>query len=243
MELKNLDTGKLLFDPKKPTFVRDISKSIPEFSKYNGKLPKDKLFAYIVIMYDMNSSLGFEIINYYDRKREVADMLEFRKNKEGNWIKSVEDLLLGVDEESNLLIGTYIAQFGRPEYVQFIAYNEMLKNETKKVLDQKGNKDTIANIEKITSRLKELTRELFQSGQTDEVALARKALYAKAERDRIRIRPEEIVKIIEKDGVLPKEFNQYGDGDIDLKSIVLKFYNESVDEKDERKEREANETK
>jgi len=117
----------------------------------------------------------------------------------------------------------------------------MLSHETRKALSHRSGKDTIANIEKLTGRLKEIERELMQSGKTNELIEVRKAIYAQLEKDKQKIRPEQIVKMVEEAEELPKEFDQYPDGEkkpIPLGESDMHFYQESPEERDERKNNE-----
>ena len=240
MKLNDLDTSKLRYNPKSKNFIKQLCDDIPEFNAYSGhhskKPPRDKLFGYIAVLYDINSSMGYEVLDYYDKKSEVAEMFDFPKQDNGDWEKYVEEMLLGQNKEVNELIAVFIAQFGSPEYIQKIAYTEMLRRETVNALSQKAGKDTLQNIDKLTANLKGVDRVLYQSGKKDELTEARNALYAKAVKDRVKIRPEDIVEILEKEGDLPPEFDQYPS--LKEKKPNLRFYNETKQEREERKKEE-----
>jgi len=51
---------------------------------------------------------------------------------------------------------------------------------------------------------------MFGSGKQDEVMAARKALYQMAEKERLKLNPESIVKMIIEEGELPESMNPYG---------------------------------
>ena len=245
MKLNDIDTKKLRYNPKSKNFIKKLCEDIPEFAAYSGhgrkKLPKGKVCGYITVLYDINSPIGYEILDYYEKKSAVANMFEFDKKEDGEWESYVEEMILGQNKEINELIAVFIAQFGSPEYIQKIAYTEMLRKETIKALGQKADKNTLQNIEKLTANLKEVDRVLYQSGKRDELTEARNALYAKAVRDRIKIRPEDIVEILEKDGDLPQDFDQYPSQKGEDRKPDLHFYNETKEEEKERKEREREE--
>jgi hypothetical protein len=242
MKIEGVDTRKLRYNPKSKNFIKQLRDDIPEFAAYSGhknkKPEREQLFGYIALLYDINSPMGYEVLDYYEKKSAVAEMMEFPR-KGDEWEEYVDDMILGQNKEVNELIAAFIAQFGSPEYIQKIAYTEMLRRETVKALSQKAGKDTLQNIEKLTSNLKEVDRVLYQSGKKDELTEARNALYAKAVKDRVKIRPEDIVDILEKDGDLPQEFDQYPS--LEEKKPNLSFYNESKEEREERKQREKEE--
>jgi len=246
MKLDDIDTKKLRYNPKSKNFIKQLCDDIPEFAAYSGhgrkKLPKDKVCGFIAVLYDINSPMGYEVLDYYEKKSEVADMFDFDRKEDGEWEDYVEDMLLGQNKEVNELIAAFIAQFGSPEYIQKIAYTEMLRKETIDALSPKTGKDTIQNIEKLTANLKNVDRILYQSGKRDEITEARNALYAKAVRDRIKIRPEEIVEILENDGELPSNFDQYPSLKGKDKKPDLHYYNETKEEREERKQREKEDT-
>lgn len=253
MRLDDLDTKRLRYNPKGKDFIQTLIKDIPEFGLYGAKkkkLPREKVFGYIAVLYDIDSPIKYEVIDYYEKKREVAEMFEFDKKEDGYWEEHVEEMLTGQNGEVNELVAAFISRFGSSEYVQKIAYTEMLKKEMESAMKGGKNKDTIANIDKLTTKLKEVDRILFQSGKTDEVEEARRALYAKVERDRIKIRPEEIVKIMEETGALPKEFDQYPKKNkktgkrekkpTSLSDQFLHLYKEGIAEREKRKKEEEN---
>jgi len=246
MKLDDIDTKKLRYNPKSKNFIKQLCEDIPEFAAYSGhgrkKLPKDKVCGFIAVLYDINSPMAYEVLDYYEKKSEAADMFDFDRKEDGEWEEYVEDMLLGQNKEVNELIAAFIAQFGSSEYIRKIAYTEMLRHETIQALSQKNTKETYSNIDKLTSNLKEVDRMLYQSGKKDEIAEARSALYARAVRDKIKIRPEEIVEILENDGELPSNFDQYPSLKGKDKKPDLHYYNETKEEREERKQREKEDT-
>ncbi len=210
MTLKDIDTSRLLFDIKSIDFMGKIKTKIPIFASYEGKIPVKKIFTYIVLMYDIGSPLWRDILDYYERKRMCAEMLEFPKKKD-KWITEVEDILIGRNDQVNAMIVEYVWQFASPELLQLIANMSLLSSETRKAVSFRGNKDTLKIVSETGEEIGRLTRLVFHSGDYDEITLARNALYAKAEKERLKIRPEDIVKVIAEDGDLPDEFNPYGE--------------------------------
>jgi hypothetical protein len=107
--------------------------------------------------------------------------------------------------------------------MQLVAYLEIQRIKTIEVFSGKISDKSDQILDRVTTMIAEITRKLFVSGDVDEVSLARKALYQKAQIDKARIipRPEDIVKILEADGVLPEDFNPYGEDYTVEKSTFL----------------------
>jgi hypothetical protein len=56
------------------------------------------------------------------------------------------------------------------------------------------------------------TNKIFGSGEEEELQRVKNLLYQRAEQDRYRMKPEDVVAIIEKDGDVPQDWNPYGVG-------------------------------
>jgi hypothetical protein len=209
MELKDIDGSRFLYDPKSPDIVTILQDKIPEFQKYSGKIPAKKVFQYIVLMYDVNSPLWRDVLDYYVRKSTVADMVGFPKKK-NTWSEESESILIGTDDIVNGMIVAFVAQFNGIEFYQMIAYLSLLSSETKKAVSYDGDKNSISIITQTGDKIKELQRVVFRSGEYDEIAQVRKALYSRLEKERLKIRPEDVVRQLAEDGCLPEDFNPYG---------------------------------
>jgi hypothetical protein len=96
-----------------------------------------------------------------------------------------------------------------PEYLQLIAYLNMSYDITRDIMNGNFDKDTAKSLDYITERVNNLTNIIFGSGQVDEIMVARKALYNMAEKERIKLNPENIVKTLKDEGDLPADFNPY----------------------------------
>jgi hypothetical protein len=210
MDLKSIDGSRFLFDPTSKNLVNILAEKIPEFNNYEGKIPSVKVFQYIILMYDPQSPLWRDVMDYYVRKGVCADMVGFPKTK-GQWSKEAEAILIGQDSQVNDMIVAFIAQLGLVEMYQLIAYLSLLSSETRKAIDFRGDKNSIDIITKTGDKIRELLKVVFKSGEYDEITQVRKALYSRLEKERLRIRPEEVVRMISEEGGLPDEFNPYGD--------------------------------
>lgn len=209
MELKDIDGSRFLFDPKDPNLVNILQDKIPEFQKYEGKIPAKKVFQYIILMYDVSSPLWRDVLDYYVRKSTIADMVGFPKKK-NTWSEESESILIGTDDIVNGMIVAFVAQFNAIEFYQMIAYLSLLSSETKKAVSFDGDKNSISIITQTGDKIKELQRVVFRSGEYDEIAQVRKSLYSKLEKERLKIRPEDVVRTLAEEGELPPEFNPYG---------------------------------
>ena len=212
MTLSDIVTDKTLFDVHSPTLVNDMSVVIPELSTFVSEIPLIDICRYLVLMYDVDSPMRGQVRMYYDRKYKCAEMLGFPTDKTG-WATEVENMLIGKNQQFNVLIASYIAQMGLPEYVQLIAYLEIQKIKYMEIFSGKMSDKSDQIIERVTASIVELTRKLFGSGQEDEITMARKALYQRSAIDKSRYipTPETMVKLMESEGKLPEDCNPYPD--------------------------------
>jgi hypothetical protein len=222
MTLKDITTDKTFFDIHSPTLVEDITAALPEITPLLTRDDINKLCQYVVLMYDFNSPMLREVRLFYERKARCAEIVELPTTK-GRWAKDVEDILTGQNIEFNAFVASYISNLGLPHYMQLVAYLEIQRIKTIEVFSGKISDKSDQILDRVTTMIAEITRKLFVSGDVDEVSLARKALYQKAQIDKARIipRPEDIVKILEADGVLPEDFNPYGEDYTVEKSTFL----------------------
>ena len=212
MTLDDITTDKTFFDVHSPSLVADITSALPEIMPLLARDDINKLCQYVVLMYDFNSPMLREVRLFYERKARCAEIVGLPTTK-GRWAKDVEDIIIGQNIEFNTFVASYISNLGLPHYMQLVAYLEIQRIKTIEVFSGKISDKSDQILDRVTTMISEITRKLFVSGDTDEVSLARKALYQKAQIDKARIipRPEDIVKILEADGVLPEDFNPYGE--------------------------------
>lgn len=219
MTLEDIDGSRFLYDPTAKDLVKKLQTAIPEFTNYKGKIPQLKVYQYIILLYDPSSPLWRNVLDYYVRKSTCAEMVGFPRTK-GQWSKEAEAILIGEDSEVNDMIVAYIAQLGMVEMYQLVAYLSLLSSETRKAIDYKGDKNSIDIITKTGDKIRDLLKVVFRSGDYDEIAQVRKALYSRLEKERLRIRPEEVVSMISEEGGLPQEFNPYGNYQVEKSKFV-----------------------
>jgi len=212
MTLSDITTDKTLFDIHSPTLVDDMSAVIPELATFTSEIPLIDICRYLVLMYDINSPMRDQVRMYYERKHKCAEILNFPTGKTG-WATEVEDMLIGKNQQFNVLIASYIAQMGLPEYTQLIAYLEIQKIKYMEIFSGKMSDKSDQILQRITTAIGDITHKLFGTGQEDEITMARKALYQRSAIDKSRYipTPETMVKLMESEGKLPEDCNPYPD--------------------------------
>ena len=209
MQLRELDFKKCRYDLNAKTFVRNIERAIPQFANYEGK-KKRQVFQYVVAMYDRYSPLWSKEPEYFPRK-VLAVSLCGLSEYEGTFDKWSRQVMEGADEDVNKLVTAYLADTGHIEYTMLITeltmYHLLFQQQAGgKILNDKEYKtmrDLMANIQ-------QRTRRIFGSGEDEELTAIKIKLYERAEQDRQKMNPEAIVKMLEKDGDFPSDWNPYG---------------------------------
>ena len=219
----NIDTSSLSYDPNDPNFITDLEKNFPSFKEYEGtKAIRFKLFAWIVIMFDINSPVRMEAKDYYERKVRCAGIVGMNPNSSsGKYKEDVEEILLGKNKEINKLSVDYITSFSSPEYTQLIGVLIIQRQLMQGLLRGSYNDKTANLLETTSNQISNLTRRIYHSGDKIEVEEARRALYHKAGEDLNKMRPESIAEMLDSGDGLPDEWNPYGEEyDVDDISFV-----------------------
>jgi len=219
MQLKDIDVSRLSFDIFDSDFTTTIKEKIPEFNEYEGVIPELDVFRFVVIMWDMKSPMLREVDDYYARMYATASMVGFPRTK-NNFSKEADEIIIGKNESVNRMIVAYTAYMGVPEYQYLMAYQALFASEYAKVLRGKGGKDSDKILENASGKVTKFTRAIFGSGDYDEYSLRRQALYQKIEKDKLRLRPEQIIRDLTDNGDLPEDFNPYGDYSIDINKDI-----------------------
>jgi hypothetical protein len=213
MKLPEIITDKTRYDVHKRDLILQMGEDITAFSEYKGKLPPKKLFQYIVLMYDPDSPMRREVGHYQQRKGACADLVEFKKEKDGRFIKEVDEMLVGTDEKVNKLIAAYISHLAIPEYTELIVLLEIQRIKAFEAFGGSVNDSTHKTMAAVTESIGRITKHLFGSGEFDEIKAARRALYEQANIDKPP-RPEDVVDLIDGEG-LPEDFNPYPDYEVE----------------------------
>jgi len=201
-----IDRKKYYFDPTADDLDQQLSK-YDEFNE-NYELDKTMVNRYIVLMFDMNTSLRLDVRDFWKRKRISAQIAGFKfRPRVKEFEEPVESMLLGNNAAVNNAITKYIMLFGLPEYASLVIFQTMLVFEVQKTLRGTYNNNTSKNVDYIHKRISELT-DLLYGGK--EAINAKKALYSKIEKDRRAEKPEDIIKRIN-DGDDLADMNPYGE--------------------------------
>lgn len=210
MTLKEINSEKLLFDIHSDDLVEQFKTKFQEFQLYDGKVDAKKVCQYLILMYDMASPMQTEKADMYERKYACALMCKFPMAKKV-FIKEAEDILVGQNDAANQTAVAYIASYGQPNYTLLQAFMALMSFETQKVFAGTTGKDSAKTINDVSTRIQSLTRDFFKSGDYDESSYLRQVLYARIEKERLRLRPEQIIRYLEDNNELPEDFNPYGD--------------------------------
>ena len=220
MTLKDIDSSKLLFDLSAKDLVEQVQAKFPELSEYKGKVDIRKVSIYVILMADMFSPMSVEKPDWWQRKYACALLAGFPRTKK-EFTKEAEDIIIGEDESVNQAMVAYTLSFGLPNFALLQAYMSLMSFEMQKVFGGKGSKDSQKIIDGANDRIQSLTRDFFKSGDTDEYSKVRQVLYAKVEKEREKLRPEQIIRYLEDHGDLPEDFNPYGTYSVDLATDMI----------------------
>lgn len=208
MKLSEITTDKTKYNVNTRDLLTNLKKDIIAFEEYNGTLPPKKLAQYIILMYDPESPLRREVGDYMQRKAKCAELVDFKKEK-GRWVAEVDDMLVGKDQDANKLIAAYIAHLAMPEYGELIVLLEIQRHKTIEAFSGNITDNTHKTLAAVTENISKITKHLFGSGETDEIQVARRSLYAQANIDKPPM-PEDMVDKLS-DGGLPEDCNPYGE--------------------------------
>lgn len=213
MKLSEVTTDKTRYDVHRRDLITIVKEDIPQFQEYSGKLPAKKLIQYIILMYDPESPMRREVGNYMQRKGACSDLVGFTKDKQKR-PKNVDDMLIGTDKEVNKLIAAYLGHLAMPEYTQLIVLLEIQRTKALEAFSSDVSDNTHKIMEAVTTSISKITKDLFGSGEYDEIKMARQALYEQANLDKPP-RPEDVVDTITEDGKLPEDFSPYPDYEVE----------------------------
>jgi hypothetical protein len=208
-EINNLDFSGCRYDPTSKHFTAEIKEAIPEFQSYKGEYPK-RVFTYIVCLYDKNSPLWTKQPEYFQRKVLAAELAKLPKNQTGSFKEETKDILEGKDKKVNILTVAYLANLGDVDYTMLINEMVLFHSLTTKNLGGSFDQNTYKMMQQVSEGLNSRTRKIFGSGEHDELSKIRILLYEKSEKDRQKLNPEAIVKLLDNEGDFPQDWNPYG---------------------------------
>jgi len=257
MDIRNVDSKRLLFDIHADNLEELVKAKIPEFGLYDGKIPILKVIQYIILMYDVHSPIKKEIKDYIQRKRVCAEMTSMPRQK-GQWATETDDIFFGKNEQFNMMVIGYLRELAMPEWTQLVAYHQLQENLTRQIFNHNADKNVHTALQAVTDGIISLTKKVFASGEYDEVMAMRKALYTQIREDIKILRPENIAIELRDKGNVPEDWSAYAggqgiekrekaerkkkgkhpkedyyteDGKIDMRKQVMKFLNDRGESK------------
>lgn len=213
-----IETSYLKYNPNDHKFLDTIRAEIPAFGEYDSDVidtdsAKRRIFAWIVIMYDINTPLRREVKDLYKRKVYAGNLCGITPNTQsGKYRECYENIFVGKDKAVNDLIVKFITSFSSPEYTQLIANVTIQADMLEKIISRKADKNVQTMFDLATDKIKELTNLIYGSGERDEVYEARRALYKQVAYDLSDMRAEAVARMYVNDGKLPDEWNPYEPG-------------------------------
>jgi hypothetical protein len=216
MNRSNIDIKLFRYNPFDPNTAALLEEEYDEF-KVDFGVKKQQAVCYLILFYDLNTPLRIRYPELISRKTECAKLSDFKINSDGTFQKKYEDLMVGENDNFNNAVSAYIRGFGSAEYISLNMYWNIFASEYKnaaKISTSKDYKDTIANIKQLQNEITRLTDIIFGG---HEVVNMRMALYKGIEKERVKLRPEDIAKIIDNkekvkevlgdqyDGYIPEE--------------------------------------
>ena len=235
---EDIETTYLRFDPNDPYFVTKMKEEIPAFAEYSVEhidtdSARRRVYAWIILMYDINSPLRREIKDMYKRKVYAANLCGIIPNPHsGKYRDCYENIFLWKDKAANDLIVKFVSSFASQEYKQLVAHAAIQDSMMAKIIAGKADKNTQTMFDTATEKIKELMNIIYGSGERDEVYEARRALYKQVAYDLSDMRPEAVSRTMAEDGKLPADWNPY-EGDYQPGDINFVGDDISVAEDDE----------
>jgi len=186
-----------LYDPDDPNLVATVEADIEEF---RFTCPdKERLIKYTIWCYDPHTDLLKLFVHDFSRRKyESGIKAGFMLNPDGKFDPWVEDCMVGANERYNDALVAFVTRFNVADLPAYVMYREIFFTEMKATMvagDSKAKREAMANAETARVRLMELERRLFTG---DEVLEIRNALYVKAEKMLLQLRPEAMARAIEK---------------------------------------------
>ena len=179
----------------------DLDK-LKELPQFKVDLPElDAVLKYTILMYDFGSELRRTYTDSVKRKKEAARRANFKLTRTGAMTGYTQEILLGLNKGVNELILSYLKLFNNPWILKYAAAWSLMDAE---ILDSQNlsertpkERETISNnIEKLTDRIDECEKHIFEGLESD---MLRNQLFADMEKDKeVRLRPELVAVDLEK---------------------------------------------
>ena len=198
MNIKDLDLSSLRYDPSSLKEIKRLREEHPD--TFSIEMYEDseliqydeEILRYIILVYDMNSPLWVTMKNHNERKVKAMLYVGFNANGLGKFNNKIEQALLyGRDSGVAIMIVKYVYLFNSIDYSELVGMIEINSKILRDIHNNKSTKDTMNNLSKTSSRIKELTANIFGGQETKEIE---EQLYEQLNMSRISFRPEMIVR-------------------------------------------------
>jgi hypothetical protein len=213
MTLKDINTSRFIFDPKKDNFVKLMHADSKEFVLNIGKVTTSKALIYLVVMYDPASELIHKYKDLYLRKNIAGEIAEFPTDKTGGLIvfkKQYESLMLGQNDKFNNAVAHFLFKTHNLDFIERMnlefQYFRLIRNTMKEIDTQTNNL-----MKDVKKRLIDNDTLLFGGDELSDKM--RNALYAKTLNERLRLQPEQVLEKKQEDNL--GEYNPFGDYEVD----------------------------
>ena len=207
------NTSKMKFDPVDKNFYELFREAVPSIYKIktHGGILKKSIACYTCLMYDRNSPLIKAEPLYWKRKILAANLAKFPTGKKGMLTDNATKILTGEDETYLKVVLDYLDLFALPEFDYLVGLQIIQSEYLMQIMRGQISNDSDKVLGRVANSIAEVTRKIYQTGEEEEVAAARKAIYEKAVRERANLRPEDFAEMLARTRELPKEFSPYGE--------------------------------
>lgn len=198
VEFQASDFSKLMFKvldmPDKADPVKQFPKleKWPQFTEKTGWsiLFKNRVFKYIVLMYDKESPFREKFPNLLRRKMEVAKFSKLVENPK-MIPEEVNKLFMGKDAKFNAMVVAYVRMHRDAKYSLVFGLDNMYYTDLEKI--QNGGKPS-REIEITAAQLEKAKADLLNGDDSPQLT---EELFAQMEEDRLsNYRPEGIAKTL-----------------------------------------------
>ena len=174
-DFRSQDFINILFPVHTLTMSMNLFDTYPkllDFEEFGMKLPPEipinKVFKYIVYVYDSRSPFYNQIDDLIDRKKQAAKEVEFLLTEEGEFCPDVKEVLNCENKRVNAMILRYCRMQGK-EFTNIVASNEAFYQINLKLLSNdkdSGDAKTKASLDedatKMAKRLNEKVRDFIR---------------------------------------------------------------------------------
>jgi len=190
------DFSKLMYNPRTIAADKSIVRKYPQL----GKLPswrmqittmdKQKVFRYIIYMYDRNSPFRTKFNDLNKRRIEAAKEAGFRLTQ-GVFPEDVEEMLKGKMDKINRMIVDFVRHHRSYKYSYLVANEESFYRIMQQVLN--GETKQIADMDRLGKQLEETLTEMLNE---DNNPIIQDAVLRYIEEERVseKFRPEAIAE-------------------------------------------------